>query len=50
MSGHADNPWPQWPKVYRLDYGQEEAPAVFGQDPRTYCVMSKKFISDADGR
>ncbi len=41
-----DNPWPQWPKVYRLDYGQEEAAAVFGQDPRTYCLMSQRFISD----
>jgi glutamate synthase (NADPH/NADH) small chain len=39
-----DNPWPQWPKIYRLDYGQEEAAAVFGQDPRTYCVMSKRFL------
>ena len=46
----ADNPWPQWPKVYRLDYGQEEAAAVFGQDPRTYSVMSKRFIGDQDGR
>jgi glutamate synthase (NADPH/NADH) small chain len=41
-----NNPWPQWPRVYRLDYGQEEAAAVFGQDPRTYCVMSKQFIGD----
>jgi glutamate synthase (NADPH/NADH) small chain len=44
-----DNPWPQWPKVYRLDYGQEEVAAVFGQDPRTFCVMSKQFIGDRDG-
>jgi glutamate synthase (NADPH/NADH) small chain len=44
-----DNPWPQWPKVYRLDYGQEEVAAVFGQDPRTYSVMSKRFLGDADG-
>src|SRR5688572_32237631 len=44
------NPWPQWPRVYRLDYGQEEVAAVFGQDPRTYCVMSKRFVGDADGR
>ena len=33
----ADNPWPQWPKVYKLDYGQEEAAAKFGADPRQYC-------------
>jgi glutamate synthase (NADPH/NADH) small chain len=45
-----DNPWPQWPKVYRLDYGQEEAATVFGQDPRTYSVMSKRFIGDDNGR
>ena len=45
-----DNPWPQWPKVYRLDYGQEEVAAAFGEDPRTYCVMSKQFMGDADGR
>src|SRR5688572_13896135 len=45
-----DNPWPQWPKVYRLDYGQEEAAALFGQDPREYSIMSKAFISDDQGR
>jgi glutamate synthase (NADPH/NADH) small chain len=45
-----DNPWPQWPKIYRLDYGQEEVAAAFGEDPRTYCVMSKKFTGDDDGR
>jgi glutamate synthase (NADPH/NADH) small chain len=45
-----DNPWPQWPKIYRLDYGQEEVAAAFGEDPRTYCVMSRKFTGDADGR
>jgi glutamate synthase (NADPH/NADH) small chain len=45
-----DNPWPQWPKVYRMDYGQEEAAAVFGHDPREYSIMSKAFISDDEGR
>jgi glutamate synthase (NADPH/NADH) small chain len=45
-----DNPWPQWPKVYRLDYGQEEVAAVFGQDPRSYCVMSKRFVGGPDGQ
>ena len=45
-----DNPWPQWPKVYRLDYGQEEAAAVFGRDPRTYSIMTKGFVGDKDGR
>ena len=32
----ANNPWPEWPKIYRMDYGQEEAAAVFGDDPRAY--------------
>jgi glutamate synthase (NADPH) small chain len=45
----ADNPWPQWPKVYRLDYGQEEALAVFGRDPREFCVTTKRFVGDASG-
>jgi glutamate synthase (NADPH) small chain len=46
----ADNPWPQWPKIYRLDYGQEEALAVFGRDPREYCVTTKRFVGDDRGR
>ena len=41
-----DNPRPEWPKVYRLDYGQEEAAAKFGADPRVYLRTAKKFISD----
>jgi glutamate synthase (NADPH/NADH) small chain len=44
-----DNPWPQWPKTYKLDYGQEEAAAKFGADPRVYLVTAKKFIPDAHG-
>jgi glutamate synthase (NADPH/NADH) small chain len=44
-----DNPWPQWPKVYRQDYGQEEAAARFGLDPRAYSVVSKRFIGDHSG-
>ncbi|MSU33109.1 MAG: glutamate synthase subunit beta [Pedosphaera sp.] len=44
-----DNPWPEWPKTYKLDYGQEEAAAKFGDDPRVYLTTSKKFIGDADG-
>jgi len=42
----ADNPWPQWPKTYRLDYGQEEAKALWGKDPRVYSVLTKRFIGD----
>ncbi|MCI0540504.1 MAG: glutamate synthase subunit beta, partial [Verrucomicrobiales bacterium] len=44
-----DNPWPEWPKIYRLDYGQEEAKAAFGSDPRVYLTTAKKFESDASG-
>jgi glutamate synthase (NADPH/NADH) small chain len=42
----ADNPWPQWPRVYRMDYGQEEAAARFGSDPRTYRTVTKRFVGD----
>ncbi len=45
-----DNPWPEWPKVYRMDYGQEEAAAKFGADPRVYLTTAKKFIPDDHGR
>jgi glutamate synthase (NADPH/NADH) small chain len=46
----ADNPWPEWPKVYKLDYGQEEAAAKFGADPRVYLTTVKRFVGDAEGR
>jgi glutamate synthase (NADPH/NADH) small chain len=45
----ADNPWPEWPKVYKMDYGQEEAAAKFGADPRIYLTTVKKFVGDAAG-
>lgn len=45
----ADNPWPQWPKVYKLDYGQEEAAALFGADPRQYLISTERFVGDANG-
>jgi glutamate synthase (NADPH/NADH) small chain len=41
-----DNPWPQWPKIYRLDYGQEEAAKIHGSDPRSYSIRSTKFLGD----
>jgi glutamate synthase (NADPH/NADH) small chain len=44
-----DNPWPEWPKTYKLDYGQEEAAAKFGADPRVYLTTAKKFIADDQG-
>ncbi|MEW6749988.1 MAG: glutamate synthase subunit beta [Candidatus Latescibacterota bacterium] len=46
----ADNPWPQWPRVLRLDYGQEEARQRFGQDPRRYLVSTRRFVGDEEGR
>jgi glutamate synthase (NADPH/NADH) small chain len=45
----ANNPWPEWPKIYRLDYGQEEAAAIFGDDPRVYCMTARRFIGDEQG-
>ncbi|MGF1484737.1 MAG: glutamate synthase subunit beta [Opitutales bacterium] len=45
----ADNPWPEWPKIYRMDYGQQEAAAKQGQDPRVYLVMTEEFLQDANG-
>ena len=44
-----DNPWPEWPKILRVDYGQEEAEARFGADPRIYLIQTEKFVGDADG-
>jgi glutamate synthase (NADPH/NADH) small chain len=45
----ADNPWPQWPRVYKLDYGQEEAAALYGADPRRYVTVTKRLVGDAAG-
>lgn len=45
----ADNPWPEWPKVLKTDYGQEEAIAVFGHDPRIYQTTVKEFYKDKNG-
>jgi glutamate synthase (NADPH) small chain len=43
------NPWPQYPVIHRVEYGQKEAEEVFGHDPRAYAVMTKKFVGDEDG-
>ena len=45
----ANNPWPQWPRVLKTDYGQEEAIAVFGHDPRVYQTTVTEFIPDKKG-
>ncbi len=44
-----DNPWPEWPKVLKTDYGQEEAIDRFGQDPRVYQTTVTEFVKDKDG-
>jgi glutamate synthase (NADPH/NADH) small chain len=49
MDRAKDNPWPEWPKVYKLDYGQEEAAAKFGDDPRVYVTTATKFEGDEKG-
>ena len=46
----ANNPWPEWPRVCKTDYGQQEAIAVFGHDPRIYQTTVKEFIADDKGR
>ena len=45
----ANNPWPQWPRVCKTDYGQEEAAAVYGSDPRVYQTTVKEFMKDENG-
>jgi glutamate synthase (NADPH) small chain len=44
-----DNPWPQWPKTYKIDYGQAEAAALWGRDPREFEVLTKRFVDDGQG-
>ncbi|MDF2951542.1 MAG: glutamate synthase small subunit [Anaerocolumna sp.] len=44
-----NNPWPEWPKICKTDYGQEEAIAVFGNDPRIYESTVKEFVKDENG-
>jgi glutamate synthase (NADPH) small chain len=45
----ANNPWPLWPRIYRVDYGHAEAASKFGEDPRVYSIMSKEFLQDENG-
>lgn len=46
----ANNPWPEWPKTYKMDYGQEEAAARFGDDPRVYLTTATHFEGDENGQ
>jgi glutamate synthase (NADPH/NADH) small chain len=45
----SSNPWPQWPRIFRVDYGHAEADAKFGSDPREFCVQTVEFIGDENG-
>ena len=45
----ANNPWPEWPKVLKVDYGQTECIAKFGKDPRVYQTTVKEFLKDDAG-
>lgn len=44
-----DNPWPQWPRIFRVDYGHTEVKTHMGKDPREYCIMSENFVGE-DGK
>jgi len=46
----ADNPWPQFPRLFKVDYGHEEVSVKWGGDPRRYNTMSKRFLGDDKGR
>jgi NAD(P)H-dependent glutamate synthase small subunit len=50
MDRPADNPWPLWPRIHRVDYGHEEAAYRDGEDPRTYSISGKEFVRDANGK
>ncbi|TFK29800.1 NADPH-dependent glutamate synthase [Coprinopsis marcescibilis] len=50
VSRGRDNPWPQWPRIFRTDYGHTEVAAHFGQDPREFCISTKEFIVDEGGK
>ncbi|KXJ22785.1 putative glutamate synthase [NADPH] [Exaiptasia diaphana] len=45
----ANNPWPTWPRIFRVEYGHEEVAIKYGRDPRVYNIMSKEFIGNEDG-
>ena len=45
-----NNPWPEWPRIYRVDYSHAETKAKFGHDPREYNILTKEFVDDGNGR
>uniref|UniRef100_A0ABM0GL38 glutamate synthase (NADH) n=1 Tax=Saccoglossus kowalevskii TaxID=10224 RepID=A0ABM0GL38_SACKO len=44
-----NNPWPTWPRIFRVDYGHEESKLKFGEDPRHFCILSEQFLDDGNG-
>ena len=46
----ANNPWPEWPRIFRVDYGHAEAAERFGADPRTFLISTKRFVGDEHGK
>ena len=46
----SDNPWPEWPRIFRVEYGHAEVAARFGEDPRTFLISTKRFVGDEHGR
>lgn len=44
-----NNPWPEWPRIFRVDYGHQEVQAKFGRDPREFAISSKEFLDDGHG-
>jgi glutamate synthase (NADPH/NADH) small chain len=44
------NPWPQWPRIHRVDYGHAEAEAIFGDDPRSFSIQTVEFLGNAEGQ
>ncbi|MNM51104.1 Glutamate synthase [NADPH] small chain [compost metagenome] len=44
-----NNPWPQWPRILKVDYGQQEFEAKYGEDPRKYAINVKSFEGDSEG-
>jgi glutamate synthase (NADPH/NADH) small chain len=49
LERQSDNPWPEWPKVFKVDYAQEEAIAVYGSDPRIFNIQTRRFVGDENG-
>jgi NADPH-dependent glutamate synthase beta subunit-like oxidoreductase len=45
----ANNPWPEWPRIFRVDYSHAETKAKFGHDPRAYNILTKEFVDDGNG-